>query len=235
LARSLRNSHDLDYVIERDGTPDQLGRPLAFIEVAWRSYTKHSKNKVQEIQGAVLPICERYSLDQPFLGAILAGKFTAPSLDQLRSLDFHVIYITYDSIVEAFDRFDIDIRFDEKTPEAWFVKTFDAITIQPNVVTEVLAWLSDEHEAELELFFEKLRARLARTVKKVLVAPLYGNESGFGSITDAVAFIEQNGTQEGSGPLRGFDVVLRYSNGDHIDGRFADVEQAVKFLRYFAV
>lgn len=227
------NSHDLDYVVERDGAPDKLGRPLAFVEVAWRSYTKHSRNKVQEIQGAVLPICERYSLDQPFLGAILAGRFTAPSLDQLRSLDFHVIYMTYDSIVEAFERFDIDIRFDEKTTEAWFIETYDAISMQPDTVADVLSWLSAKYEPDLELFFEKLRARLSRTVKKVLVAPLYGAESGFASITEAVAFIEGNGAAEGSGPLRGFDVVVRYSNGDHIDGRFSNVTEAVNFLRYF--
>jgi len=36
------NSHDLDFVIEKDGTSCEKGRPLAFIEVAWRRYTKHS-------------------------------------------------------------------------------------------------------------------------------------------------------------------------------------------------
>ncbi len=230
----FENSHDLDYVIERDGAPDRLGRPLAFIEVAWRSYTKHSKNKVQEIQGAVLPICERYSLDQPFLGAILAGKFTTPSLNQLRSLNFHVIYLTYESIVEAFDRSGIDIRFDEKTSEAWFVETFDILNERPDVITEALTWLSEKYEAELEAFFEHLRRRLARTVDRVLVAPLYGRQDGFASITEAVAFIERCDTKEGSGPLRGFEVVVRYSNGDHIDGRFADAERALQFLRHFA-
>ena len=41
------NSHDLDFVIERDGDDQTLGRPVAFIEVAWRRYTKHSRNKAQ--------------------------------------------------------------------------------------------------------------------------------------------------------------------------------------------
>lgn len=43
------NSHDLDFVIEKNGTPHAMGRPLAFIEAAWRRYTKHSRNKAQEI------------------------------------------------------------------------------------------------------------------------------------------------------------------------------------------
>lgn len=33
------NTHDLDFVIERDGTDYQMGRPVAFIETAWRRYT----------------------------------------------------------------------------------------------------------------------------------------------------------------------------------------------------
>ena len=39
------NIHDLDYVIERNGTDEVIGTPVAFIEVAWRRYTKHSRNK----------------------------------------------------------------------------------------------------------------------------------------------------------------------------------------------
>lgn len=44
------NTHDLDFVIEQDGTDERIGRPLAFIETAWRRYTKHSRNKAQEIR-----------------------------------------------------------------------------------------------------------------------------------------------------------------------------------------
>jgi hypothetical protein len=50
--------HDLDFVLEQGGTDAVIGNPVAFIELAWRRYTKHSKNKVQEIEGAVNPICE---------------------------------------------------------------------------------------------------------------------------------------------------------------------------------
>lgn len=57
---SYGNTHDLDYVLERNGTPDTVGTPVAFIEVAWRRYTKHSRNKAQEIQGAILPLAERF-------------------------------------------------------------------------------------------------------------------------------------------------------------------------------
>lgn len=86
------NAHDLDFVIEKDGSEHQRGRPVAFIEAAWRRYTKHSRNKAQEIQGAILPIVEKYKNDHPFLGVVLAGVFTEGSLDQLKSVGFEVVY-----------------------------------------------------------------------------------------------------------------------------------------------
>lgn len=56
---SYGNRHDLDFVIEWEGSDAKYGQPVAFIEVAWRRYTKHSRNKAQEIQGAILPLAER--------------------------------------------------------------------------------------------------------------------------------------------------------------------------------
>lgn len=63
------NVHDLDFVIERDGSDHEIGRPIAFIESAWRRYTKHSRNKAQEIQGAILPLAEKYNWNNPFFGS----------------------------------------------------------------------------------------------------------------------------------------------------------------------
>ena len=77
------NNHDLDFVIERKGTSDDRGRPLAFIESAWRRYTKHSRNKAQEIQGAILPIVENYHWDAPFKGVIFAGIFSGMPADRI--------------------------------------------------------------------------------------------------------------------------------------------------------
>ena len=34
------NAHDLDFVLERGGTPEEVGTPVAFIEAAWRRYTE---------------------------------------------------------------------------------------------------------------------------------------------------------------------------------------------------
>ncbi|MGE0083866.1 MAG: hypothetical protein AB7S75_05540 [Desulfococcaceae bacterium] len=91
------NKHDLDFVLERHGTENEIGVPVAFIESAWRRYTKHSRNKAQEIQGAIVPLTEKYKNSSPFVGVVLAGVFTEGSLTQLKSLGFGVLYFPYDT------------------------------------------------------------------------------------------------------------------------------------------
>jgi hypothetical protein len=115
------NKHDLDFVFERGGTPDKAGSPIAFIEIAWRRYTKHSKNKVQEIEGAIMPLVATHRNNAPFMGAILAGEFTPPSLRQLQSRNFTVLHFPYASVLAAFDVVGIDAHFDEATPDPAFL------------------------------------------------------------------------------------------------------------------
>ena len=104
----LGNGHDLDCVLERGGTDEMIGAPAAFIESAWRRYTKHSRNKAQEIQGAILPLLAKYASLKPFAGVVLAGEFTSASLAQLRSNGFAVLHIEYATIIEIFGQFGIE-------------------------------------------------------------------------------------------------------------------------------
>jgi hypothetical protein len=116
------NTHDLDFVLERGGSPDKNGTPVAFIEVAWRRYTKHSRNKAQEIQGAILPLLLTHQTAAPFIGVIVAGVFTEGALTQLRSLGFKVLYFPHDTVVEAFRAAGVNAAFDEETPDAEFAR-----------------------------------------------------------------------------------------------------------------
>ena len=119
---SFGNAHDLDFVLERNGTNNKIGSPVAFIESAWRRYTKHSRNKAQEIQGAILPLVATHRNYAPFMGVVLGGVFTQGAITQLKSLGFDVLYFSYDTIVKAFSKFGIDASFEENTPTAEFDK-----------------------------------------------------------------------------------------------------------------
>lgn len=228
------NSHDLDFVIERGGCENVRGRPLAFIEAAWRRYTKHSRNKAQEIQGAILPIAEKYDWDKPFLGVILAGVFTSGSLTQMRTSGFEVALFPYESIVSAFASIGIDAKFDEVTPDAIFQNTIDKIdTILPQIRTQLKQNLVNSNQALLDHFFSELQATLDRQIEQIILIPLHGQQSEFTTIPDAITFVtsyREDKLREGG--FRKYEIIVRYSNGDKIDASFQNKEKAIAFLRY---
>lgn len=230
------NSHDLDFVIEKGGSANVRGRPLAFIEAAWRRYTKHSRNKAQEIQGAVLPIAEKYEWDKPFLGVILAGVFTNGSLTQMRTSGFEVALFPYESIVAAFASVSIAVNFDEDTPDAVFQGTIDSIeAISSDVRERLKQHLVATNQDILNQFFSALQATLDRQIEQIILIPLHGQQSEFETVTDAISFVtnyREDSLRDGI--FRKYEIIVRYTNNDKIDASFQDKEKAVAFLRYVA-
>jgi len=229
------NNHDLDFVIEKDGTEKQKGRPVAFIEAAWRRYTKHSRNKAQEIQGAILPIADEYEWDKPFLGAVLAGVFTSGSLNQLRSVGFNVLYFPYESIVSAFDSVGIDARFDETTPDRAFKECVDRIeALSAEEYGKLKSYLAAEEKELFDKFLKDLACVLDRMIDRLIVVPLFGEEHQFGSISEAIQFIAGYSETQDDGPFRKYEIIVKYSNGDTIDASFRSKVEADKFLKYLS-
>jgi hypothetical protein len=105
-------SHDLDYVFERGGSRAKKGVPVAFIESAWRRYTKQSRNKSGEIQAALQPLMESYPSTR-FLGVIIAGEYSAGGLDQLRRNGIDVLHVSFDTIAAVFKRLGGSIEYPE--------------------------------------------------------------------------------------------------------------------------
>ena len=229
------NAHDLDFVIEREGTDQQIGRPVAFIESAWRRYTKHSRSKAQEIQGAILPLAEKYRWNNPFLGAVLAGVFTEGSLDQLRSLGFHVLYFPYESLVAAFQSEGIDVAFDESTPDRVFRQTTARIeNTPPDTMARIRTHLVATNQAAIDSFFVSLRQRLGRHVTRVVVIPLYGRVNEFATIEDAVRFLDRHMIYEGSGEFRKYEIRVNFSNGDKVEAFIEAKDKVKEFLNFVA-
>lgn len=227
------NKHDLDYVIESGGTNDTLGDPVGFIEVAWRRYTKHSRNKAQEIQGAILPLAEKYRWHNPFLGVVLAGEFTAGSIEQLTSLGFHTLYFPYATLVNAFAQAGFSIRFDEDTPDAAVQHQVDRLIAATDPqIEQVSQHLIHANQEQIDIFFKTLQTRFRRTVEKVVIIPLYGRVNEFGSIDGAMAFLDQHPIYEGSGTFRKYEVSVTFSNQEKIQGEFLTKQRVKEFLRF---
>lgn len=226
------NKHDLDFVIERGGTDDKIGNPVAFIETAWRRYTKHSRNKAQEIQSAIIPLIERYKNSSPFIGVVLAGVFTEGALNQLKSLGFGVLYFPYETVIMAFSKFGINADFDENTSESDFKKkiaSFEKNANKENIAKELLKI----NKNQVEIFFELLSNSVSRFIERVYILPLYGQESVSQTLIEAIAFLKTYSEKNVQNTLVKYEIIIKYNTGDKIEATFKDKKEAIKFLETY--
>ncbi len=226
------NSHDLDFVFERGGTDQVNGRPVAFIEAAWRRYTKHSRNKAQEIQGAIMPLHATHWDCAPFIGVILAGEYTEGSLAQLRNLGFKILHFTYDKVIKVFDKYSIDASSDEDTPDEEFakkVKSYEALT--PELRKKLAADLAKSSAKAVHEFTMALEQSITRTIQLVRILPLHGTATELGTVEEAIEFISSYSEATAAASFVKYEIEIRFSNGDKIQAEFRKKERAVGFLR----
>lgn len=226
------NKHDLDFVLERSGTINKTGIPVAFIEVAWRRYTKHSRNKAQEIQGAIIPLTEKYRNSSPFVGVVLAGEFTEGSLNQLKSHGFGVLYFPYATVVKAFGKFGIDAASDESTSEKDFKKKIESWNKLQNK-TEVAKELLKLNKKNVDEFLDSLSKSVSRFIERVIILPLHGQESTTSTVTEAIDFLKKYSEDKTKLPLVKYEIIIKYNTGDRIDASFKDKSDTIKFLESY--
>ncbi|MCL4540477.1 MAG: DNA methylase [Bacteroidetes bacterium] len=209
-----------------------MGNPVAFIEIAWRRYTKHSRNKAQEIQGAIIPLKEMHHRFCPFIGVVLAGEFTEGSLAQLRSHKFAVLYFPFHTIVEAFNTAGIDANSNEETPDTDFARKVKAWESLSKVKQErVRKAMRDLNATEVARFTQELELAITRLLVSVRVLPLHGTVFAWDIISDAVRFIQNYDEGANSHNVIRYEIELLYSNGDKISGSFLNRLDAIQFLR----
>jgi len=228
------NSHDLDFVLERNGTKNKLGIPVAFIETAWRRYTKHSRNKAQEIQGALLPLAETYHEYSPFIGVVLAGVFTEGALNQLRSLGFSVLFLPMTTLIKAFKDFGIDISADEQTSDKEFVKKVNIFEkLSKKNIKKISRAFLELNAIGVENFFHELDMAIKRMITSIVIFPLYGKPYTLKTIKEAIDFVKNFNESEESLPLVRYEIIVQYNNGDEIKGIFGNKSNAIRFLNNF--
>jgi len=228
------NKHDLDFVLEKGGSEGVIGEPAAFIEVAWRRYTKHSRNKAQEIQGAIVPLRETHRKNAPFVGVFLSGEFTDGALKQLESLGFNILYFEYATVVEAFKTVHIDARFDEDTSDEEFKKKIDAWESLTNEECSALVdKLLELNSPGLEKFMDSLESTITRQIESVGILPLHGEAAEYKSAGEVLSFIGSYDETKTAARFVRYEVVVQYSNGDLIHTEFESKEEALEFLKGF--
>lgn len=231
---ALGNAHDLDFVLERGGTDGKVGEPVAFIETAWRRYTKHSRNKAQEIQGALLPLLEKYSNLKPFAGVVVAGHMTSGAIEQLKTSGFSVLHIPYDEIVEVFAQFGIDVDFKEDTSDEYQraqVDKWDHLSEERR--SAIGAAIRNCAPDPFEKFKAELEDSVSRSVKSVRILALHGVPQECNSIEEAIAII--NSYHPATPPPVRFEVEVRYTNGDHVQAEFRSAADAEAVLPKYSI
>jgi hypothetical protein len=232
---SLGNAHDLDFVLERGGSRTKVGTPAAFIETAWRRYTKHSRAKAQEIQGAILPLLTTHANVKPFAGAVIAGRWTSGALQQMRTSGLSVLHIDYDEIVQSFRTVGVDIDSEEGTPDAYLQRQVDAWTA---LVDEQRAAVGESVRAcaptRFAAFRDDLVRTISRTIEVVRVLPLHGLPVVCAGVDEAIETVGSYTPAEAVPKLVRFEIGIRYTNADRIDAQFESAVDAIDFLRTFA-
>lgn len=226
------NKHDLDFVLERGGTENKIGVPVAFIESAWRRYTKHSRNKAQEIQSAILPLTTKYKSSSPFVGVVLAGVFTNGALTQLKSLGFGVLYFPYETVVKAFSKFGINASFDEKTAEADFRMKIDSWNKLPNK-EDVAKELLKLNKKSVDEFLGLLSDSVSRFIERIIIFPLHGQEIISNSVNEAIDFLKKYSEDKPKLPLCKYEIIIKYNTGDRIEASFKNNKDSIKFLETY--
>ena len=73
-----------------------------------------------------------------------------------------------------------------------------------------------------------------RRITRISVLPLYGEQTTYSSVADAIRFLKTYAADQPLGKLVRFEVIIRYDNDDRIVADFGTADAAVDFLRTFA-
>lgn len=226
------NTHKLDLVMEKDGSEESFGAPKAFIEVAWRRYTKHAKAKAQEISAAVKPLVAKYYESSPFFGAVLAGEFTETSLDQMRSEGFEVLYFSTSIIEDAYAAKGVDAHWDESTPEEELQSRVEQMENMSDEDKKAIGhMLMETNKEQWDRFVEKLNISLARSIQNIRVLALYGEMHDFMNINEACDYIAKNADESENVKIYKYEITVIFTNGDKIEIQFKEKSNAIIYLR----
>lgn len=229
------NKHDLDFVLEYGGSVATKGRPIAFVEAAWRRYTKHSINKSGEIEGALIHLRDSHRTCR-FVGAALAGEWTVGAIKQMESRGITLLHIPYIAVINSFRIRGIDLDYAElASPREKHSLIRSLKALRDSEWTEIAVALEQEVAEELSAFLLSLEASVTTEITQVLVCGLFGRRAEVPSVAKAIEWITHfdPSTVENT-VFEKFEVLLRFKDGREIDGRsFPNKDSAIIFLRQF--
>jgi hypothetical protein len=102
-------------------------------------------------------------------------------------------------------------------------------------IEEIRRHLRHAIAADYSVFTRQLEGALSQSVNSIRILPLYGSEVVLTSTAEAIGalqgFVERASPEV---PFARYEIQVRFTNGDTVDGTFHRKEQAVSFLDRFA-
>ncbi len=144
------------------------------------------------------------------------------------------MYFTYDSVIEAFASVGVDARFDETTPD----REFDDKMVRWSAIStsrrkKVWTKLLELNRRNVDEFMDNLERTVRRHITAVRVTPLHGAAKDCITVDDAIALVDNYDEMALTGPLVKYEVIVRYDNGDKIEGQFHDKATTIEFLQAY--
>ena len=228
----LGNSHRLDLVIEQFGTEEEMGELRAIIEVGWRRYTKHSKAKAQEIQGAVNPVVEKYRHLSPYKGVIIIGDWTKPSIKQLGSEGFVILHFTTKMIFDCIkENAGFDVSFSEDTEvKELLMKAEKFNNISDETREKIVNCLLKVNGDEVKKFKKSLKSSLDRKVTKVEILRQEIDRIEFGSMNSAIDALTE-GQFEFVEDKERYQCVVEFNSEEYTRISLPDLNAVIKLLQ----
>jgi hypothetical protein len=211
------------------------GQPIAFIELAWRRYTKHSRNKSGEIEGSLLHLRDTYKSCR-FVGALLAGEYSEGGLRQLLSHQIAVLHVPFEKIAATFRTKGVDLSYPEHASDATkrqVISRWEALSErQLEGIKHALHIAINE---DLQKFLDALEAAISRAIDSVRILSPYGEEIFCRSVAEGIELLKRYEPFI-SDRLEHckYEVDVRFKNGSKVEGIFMMKEEALEFLGLFA-
>ena len=83
-------------------------------------------------------------------------------------------------------------------------------------------------------FFAKLAHKLDSIIDVVTIIPLFGSALDFQTAQDARSFIKGFDAEMPASEFQKYEVIVKFANGDRVDGIFSEKKKAIGFLEYVA-
>jgi hypothetical protein len=167
------------------------------------------------------------------LGAVIAGVFTAPSIEQLKSCGFETLYFEYSDIVKAFEVVNVDASFEESTSDEDADAKIESLQrLSDDQYRMVFDKIITSSQDKVTRFKNKLETSLDRQVSRIIIAPLYGISSAFDTIDEALIYLDEfdSGTLPETIVFQKLYIQVEYTNADKISGEFSNQGNAKAFL-----